>query len=203
MEKKLNYRSALKIVLFAGVLALTGCVSIPSSIQGSSPNPAVNLASVQNAPEMYVGQEGRFGGKVISVFNEPSRTRLEIAVMPLNKYDAAPELNTASEGRIYAYANGFLDPADFKGRYITVVGKITGVKAGKIGEIAYNYVTLNVTGYQRWNMAQSVIMPPVGPWGYGGYYGDPYFYNHPWGYGYGYGYGYPGGVAPVQTYLTE
>lgn len=200
MEIKINYRAAFKIALFAGVLALTGCVSIPASIQGSSKNPVVDLSSVQNAPEMYIGQEGRFGGKVISVFNEPNKTRLEIAVIPLNKFDAAPELDTASIGRIYAYVNRFLDPADFNGRYITVVGKITGEKQGKIGEIAYKYVTLDATGYQRWNIAQSVVLPPAPPWGYG-YYGNPYYYDHPWGYGYGYG--YPGGIAPVQTYLTE
>ncbi|EMF0915925.1 MULTISPECIES: Slp family lipoprotein [Providencia] len=202
MGIKINSRSTFNAVLFVGILTLTGCVSIPASIQGSSPNPAVNLSSVQNAPEMYIGQEGRFGGKVISVFNQPNKTRLEIAVIPLNKYDAAPELNTASTGRIYAFVNGFLDPADYNGRYITVVGKITGEQPGKIGDIPYKYVTLDVTGYQRWNLAQSVILPPAGPWGYG-YYGNPYYYNYPWGYGYGYGYGYPGGVAPVQTYLTE
>lgn len=88
MGIKINSRSTFKAVLFVGILTLTGCVSIPASIQGSSPNPAVNLSSVQNAPEMYIGQEGRFGGKVISVFNQPNKTRLEIAVIPLNKYDA-------------------------------------------------------------------------------------------------------------------
>lgn len=43
---------------------------------------------------MYIGQEARFGGKVLAVENEAARTRLEIAVMALNKYDAAPELNS-------------------------------------------------------------------------------------------------------------
>ena len=80
------------------------------------------------------------------------------------------------------------------------MGKITGEQQGKVGQVPYKYVTLDVTGFQRWNVAQSVMIPPSGPWGYG-YYGDPYFYNHPWGYGYGYG--YPGGPVPVQTYLTE
>lgn len=203
MKIQLNYRSALKGVLIAGALALSGCVSIPTSIQGTVQNPADNLASIQNAPEMYLGQEARFGGKVISVFNEPTRTRLEISVMALNKYDAAPELNSASIGRIYAYLNGFLEPNDFNNRFVTVVGKITGEYAGKVGQVPYKYVTLNATGYQRWNIAQSVILPPSGPWGYG-YYGDPYYHNNPWGWGYGYPGGYyPGGPAPVQTYLTE
>ncbi|MBP6121268.1 MULTISPECIES: Slp family lipoprotein [Providencia] len=198
MKIQLNYRSALKGILVVGALALTGCVSIPASIQGTVKNPTDNLTSVQNAPEMYIGQEARFGGKVLSVYNEPTKTRLEISVMTLNKYDASPELNSASIGRIYAYLNGFLEPNDFTNRYVTVVGKITGEQQGKVGQVPYKYVTVDVTGYQRWNIAQSVLLPPAGPWGYG-YYGDPYYYNHPWGWGYG----YPGGPAPVQTYLTE
>ena len=200
MNIELNCRNALKGLFVASILALTGCVSIPASIQGSVQNPTDNLTSVQNAPEMYIGQEARFGGKVLAVKNETARTRLEIAVMALNKYDAAPELNSPSIGRIYAYLNGFREPSDFTNRYITVVGKITGEQHGKVGQVPYKYVTLDVTGFQRWNVAQSVMLPPSGPWGYG-YYGDPYFYNHPWGYGYGYG--YPGGPVPVQTYLTE
>ncbi|QCJ70238.1 hypothetical protein C9446_10450 [Providencia heimbachae] len=198
MKIQLNYRSALKGILVVGALALTGCVSIPASIQGTVKNPTDNLTSVQNAPEMYIGQEARFGGKVLSVYNEPTKTRLEISVMTLNKYDASPELNSASIGRIYAYLNGFLEPNDFTNRYVTVVGKITGEQQGKVGQVPYKYVTVDVTGYQRWNIAQSVLLPPAGPWGYG-YYGDPYYYNHPWGWGYG----YPGGPAQVQTYLTE
>ncbi|UBX48509.1 Slp family lipoprotein [Providencia alcalifaciens] len=199
MKIQFSYRSAMKTVLLAGILALAGCVSIPQSIKGSVPNPADNLKSVQNAPEMYIGQEARFGGKVLSVFNEPKKTRIEIAVMTLNKYDAAPELNSPSLGRIYAYINGFVEPSDFQNRYVTVVGNITGEQAGKIGEVPYQYVTMNVTGFQRWSIAQSVMMPPpAGPWGYG-YYGSPYYYNHPWGWGYG----YPVGPAQVQTYLTE
>ncbi|EFB73756.1 Slp family lipoprotein [Providencia rustigianii] len=199
MKRKFSYRFVIKSILIAGILALTGCVSIPQSIKGSVPNPADNLKSIQNAPEMYVGQEARLGGKVLSVLNEPKRTRVEIATMVLNKYDAAPELNSPSVGRIYAYINGFVEPSDFNNRYLTVVGKITGEQAGKIGEVPYNYVTMDVTGYQRWSLAQSVMMPPpAGPWGYG-YYGSPYYYNHPWGWGYG----YPAGPAQVQTYLTE
>ncbi|MEI9696693.1 Slp family lipoprotein [Moellerella wisconsensis] len=203
---KLSCRSAMHVALLVGALALSGCVTIPASIKGTSPNPAENLVSVRNAPEMYIGQEGRFGGKVISVFNEPEKTRLEIAVMPLNKYDAAPELNTVSEGRLYAYVNSFLEPTDFTGKYVTVVGTITGEKAGKIGEIPYNYITLAVTGLQRWNVMQRVMFPPVGPLGYG-YYDYPPYYSHfydpqqPWNWEPGYG--YPVGSAAVATYLAQ
>ncbi|MDI8954466.1 Slp family lipoprotein, partial [Salmonella enterica subsp. enterica serovar Anatum] len=43
------------------------------------------------------------------------------------------ELYEASRGRIFADVNGFLDPVDFRGQLVTVVGPITGTVDGKIG----------------------------------------------------------------------
>lgn len=100
MKIKLNYQAAIKVALLAGVVLLAGCVSIPASIKGTTQTPVESLSAVREVLELYIGQEGRFGGKVISVLNNNNQTRLEIAVMPLSKYDAAPRLNTPSVGRI-------------------------------------------------------------------------------------------------------
>ncbi|MDR5617754.1 Slp family lipoprotein [Arsenophonus sp.] len=200
MKIKLNYQAAIKVALLAGVVLLAGCVSIPESIKGTTQTPVESLSAVREAPELYIGQEGRFGGKVISVLNNNNQTRLEIAVMPLSKYDAAPRLNTPSVGRIYAYIGRFLEPSDFSGHYITVVGTITGIEEGKIDLVSYQYVKIAVSGYQRWNQMQSVVLPPSG-WGYGSpwypnYPNSPYYWNWgPWG--------YPVGEAEIRTYLTE
>ena len=53
--------------LLAGAFALmlSGCVTIPDAIKGSSPTPQQDLVRVMNAPQLYVGQEARFGGKVV------------------------------------------------------------------------------------------------------------------------------------------
>ncbi|MEM6159090.1 Slp family lipoprotein [Erwinia sp. P6884] len=187
-------------VLLAAIL-LSGCVSVPDSVKGTSPAPQQDLARVLNAPQLYVGQESRFGGKVISVTNSNGMTRLEIAAMRLDS-SARPLLGSPSVGRIYADINGFVDPVDFTGKMVTVVGPIKGVEKGKIGQATYNFVIVNVTGYQRWHLSQQIISPPqpVDPWiwygpprgrHYGGYWGPP-----PFGY-------YSPGPVQVQTILTE
>lgn len=96
-------------------------------------------------------------------------------VIPLSKYDAVPILNTPSVGRLYAYIDRFLEPSDFTGHYVTVVGTITGIEAGKIGSVSYQYVKIAVTGYQRWNQMQSIVLPPTGA----GWYGSPWYPNYP------------------------
>ncbi|WP_042287719.1 Slp family lipoprotein [Citrobacter sedlakii] len=183
--------------LLAGaiVLVLSGCVTVPDAIKGTSPTPQDDLMRVMNAPQLYVGQEARFGGKVVDIQNQQGKTRLEIATVPLDS-GARPILGEPSRGRIYANVNGFLDPVDFRGQLVTVVGPITGSVAGKVGNTPYNFMTMDVTGYKRWRIAQQVVMPPqpIDPWFYGG---------RGWPYGYG-GWGwYNPGPAQVQTIVTE
>ncbi len=183
--------------LLAGTIALmlSGCVTVPEAINGSSPTPQDDLVRVMNAPQLYVGQEARFGGKVVEIQNQQGKTRLEIATVPLDS-GARPILGEPSRGRIYANVNGFLDPVDFRGQLVTVVGPITGTVEGKVGSTPYKFMTMDVTGYKRWRLAQQVVMPPqpIDPWFYGG---------RGWPYGYG-GWGwYNPGPAQVQTIVTE
>ncbi|HBB8953100.1 TPA: Slp family lipoprotein YeaY, partial [Escherichia coli] len=135
------------------------------------------------------------GGKVVAVQNQQGKTRLEIATVPLDS-GARPTLGEPSRGRIYVDVNGFLDPVDFRGQLVTVVGPITGAVDGKIGNTPYKFMVMQVTGYKRWHLTQQVIMPPqpIDPWFYGG---------RGWPYGYG-GWGwYNPGPARVQTVVTE
>ncbi|EML4686364.1 TPA: Slp family lipoprotein [Citrobacter amalonaticus] len=183
--------------LLAGAitLMLSGCVTVPEAIKGSSPTPQDDLVRVMNAPQLYVGQEARFGGKVVEIQNQQGKTRLEIATVPLDS-GARPILGEPSRGRIYANVNSFLDPVDFRGQLVTVVGPITGTVEGKVGSTPYKFMTMDVTGYKRWRLAQQVVMPPqpIDPWFYGG---------RGWPYGYG-GWGwYNPGPAQVQTIVTE
>src|SRR5471032_385381 len=184
------------------VLLLSGCVTVPDDIRGTTDTPQMNLQVVQGAPQLYAGQEARFGGKVVGITNEKNKTRLEIATMPLDD-GARPILGAASLGRIHAYVNGFVDPVDFKGQLVTVVGPITGVEKGTIGQTSYNFVTVDVNSFKRCHLSQQVVLPPqpIGPWGYG--YGP---YNTRWGRGFGPGWG-PGWYNPeparVETFVTE
>ncbi|MTD39490.1 Slp/YeaY family lipoprotein [Erwinia sp. CPCC 100877] len=175
-------------------LLLSGCVSVPEAIRGTSPTPQQDLIRVMNAPQLYVGQEARFGGRVVDIRNLQGSTRLEIATVPLD-VSAAPVLGAASVGRIYADVSQFLDPVDFRNRLITVVGPITGTEKGTIGKTPYNYLVMQVNGFKRWRVTQQVVMPPqpIDPWMWG---------PGPWRYG-AWGGWYSPIPAQVQSVVTE
>lgn len=61
------------LVAAAVVAALSGCASVPDAIKGTTPTPQQDLVRVMNAPQLYVGQEARFGGKVASVQNQQGK----------------------------------------------------------------------------------------------------------------------------------
>lgn len=186
-------------VLLACVLLLGGCATVPDVIKGGSALPQQDLVRVMNDPSLYVGQESRFGGKVVKVTNLNGKTRLEIATQPLDD-SARPRLGAASVGRIYADINNFVDPVDVNNQYVTVLGTIKGTEKGTIGAASYNFVVVDVRGYQRWRLTQQVTTPPqpMDPWiFYGptrhhrGYWGpNPYW-------------GMSSGPAQVETILTE
>ena len=170
-------KQGVRWLLAAAVaVALSGCVSVPDAIKGTSPTPQQDLVRVMNAPQLYVGQEARFGGKVVNVQNQQGKTRLEIATVPLDS-GARPVLGEPSRGRIFADVNA-------------------GVVDGKVGSTPYKFMLMNATGYKRWNVVQQVVMPPqpIDPWMLG---------PRPWGYGYG-GWGwYNPGPAEVRNVVTE
>nr|UKE85852.1 Slp family lipoprotein [Pectobacterium sp. PL152] len=183
----------------AAALLLSGCVTIPDAIKGTSPTPQDDLVRVMNAPQIYVGQESRFGGRVVGIRNEANKTRLEIASMPLDS-GAKPLLDMPSEGRFIAYVNRFLEPVDFKDQLVTVVGPIVGTEQGAIGDKPYRYVVIDAQGYKRWNVVQRLMMPPGG-YGYG-----PWGWRAGYGYGWGPGWGFDGGwsgPARVENVVTE
>lgn len=193
-------RKGMSGALLACAMLLSGCVSVPDSIKGSSKLPQQDLLRVMNAPQLFIGQESRFGGKVVKVTNLNGLTRVEIATQPLDE-SARPRLGAASVGRIFADIRGFVDPVDLNNQYITVLGNIKGTEKGDIGKASYNFVVIDVRGYQRWHLTQQVMTPPqpIDPYiWYGptrhrpGYWGpNPYW---------GMNLGQP---AQVQTILTE
>lgn len=196
MLTRTSKRKLLTLAIAGSVLIISGCVSIPDAIKGTTQTPVDQVSVVQNAPKQFTGAEARFGGTVVGVSNDSGRTVLEIAVVSLDS-GARPVLGEPSQGRVLASVKGFLDPVDFNGQLVTVVGPITGLQDGKIGMTAYRFVTMDATGFKRWRITQQIVMPPqpVGMWGW---------HHGPWGPGWNAGFGwYNPGPARIQTFVTE
>ncbi len=118
------------------VLALSACASGPKPIRGEFSTLSPEQASQQGTP----GASVRWGGSLISVEPEASRTCFTVLSRPLRS-DGKPQLKReVTDGRFIACRSGFYDPALFaEGRDVTFTGRISGFEPRAIGGYSFNY----------------------------------------------------------------
>jgi outer membrane lipoprotein len=165
----------LSVLLLA--LGVTACVSIPESLQ----SPATNMVSYENAvmDNAPTGTAARWGGVIASVENTPEQSIMEIVHYPL-KANGRPNLRQASIGRFKAVVDGFIDPMVFKkDRVVSVLGSLAEPMQGMVGEQAYTYPSLQVSGYHLWEDVQDVDITTI-------------HHDHFYRFGHGYGFHYIG-----------
>ena len=164
---------------------LTGC----ATAQPVQPNDGLVVSDISPDEVRQSGATGsvvRWGGTITGISNlEDGTTSIELVSRPLHK-GGRPIHNDKTEGRFIAETADFLDPAIIKvGRDFTLVGTVTGVRDGKVGEAEYQFPVVALDNYRYWNTRNSAS-PGNYPYGYypywNGYsrYGyDPFFRHSP------------------------
>ena len=134
----INKRIFLITILLSGV---TACQSTP---RGPAP------ASVSSVPRSYditdvnIGQEFVWGGEILEISNLKNTTELTVLGYPLDKH-RQPNDDDTSTGRFIAVYSGFLEPTDYrKGRLVSVAGKLTEIRNGKIDSADYEFPVLSI-----------------------------------------------------------
>lgn len=181
-------------------LGLSGCVSIPKSIEGNSTLLASqNYATIRGDLPAYLNKQVRLGGRVLNVINTNNETLFEIAVLPLDS-NARPDISGSYQGRIMVKAAKFIEPLTLKDHLVTVLGTVTGSTVGKVGHASYDFITLQAIGYQVWRVRSEMV--PVNDFNYGiGPYWDN-TWNPAYG-GYTPGWGGWGWYPQPETYQVQ
>jgi len=120
-----------------------------------------------------MGVEVRWGGEIVAVDNREEATLVEVVSRELSDR-GRPRAQDRSQGRFRARISGFLDPAVYDtGRQITVVGPVSGLEEGKVGDYPYRFPIVAVDTYYLWP-------PPSEPRHYDPFYYDPFWHPYPW-----------------------
>ncbi|MCB1568649.1 MAG: Slp family lipoprotein [Xanthomonadales bacterium] len=167
-------------VIIASVLAalasLAGCASAPPKpLRGEF----AAIVPTQAAGNGQIGDQVRWGGRIIAVQPTPQETCIELLSRELSS-SAKPSGNPDhSQGRFLACRNGFYDPAIFTNeRDVTVTGRIVAYETRQIGEYAYRYPRVAADVIYLWPEQSETRA----------YYADPFWPMHygAWGWGYPY-----------------
>ena len=152
---------ALFTVTITALLA-AGCATIPEPLAGEYP-----ATTPDQADDSHVGQNVRWGGRIVDTRPGTDETCIEILARPLDS-KARPSDSDRHHGRFLACREGFEDPAIFEeGRDITAIGRLTGFVEGNIGDFTYVYPRISADTLFLWGDPQPA------------YYYDPFWYD-PW-----------------------
>jgi outer membrane lipoprotein len=108
------------------------------------------FAELQKKPGDHVGEVVLFGGKIIETEVGPRYSEITVLQLPLGGGDR-PLFGDQSKGRFLIRSEQLLDPAVYaEGTAITVVGKLIGSEARKVGEFKYVYPVLGPVEIKLW-----------------------------------------------------
>ena len=172
-----------RLIKAASVLALatwmTGCVTA-QPVPTADSVVLADITADQVRQSGATGAEVRWGGTIAEINNlEDGSTAIQLVSRPLRD-SGRPLRNDTTEGRFIAETADFLDPAIIKvGGDITLIGTVTAVREGKIGESEYEFPVLAVDNYRYWgnqNLASRRYYR--GGFGHSPFIHDPFFFHN-------------------------
>ena len=153
-------KSLLAAIPLLFTVLLTGCAT-PGPYADAGYNPSVTPDMGIDTLKKHLGEQVLWGGVVIATRNLKNQTQLEILAYPLNS-GQRPATGRSSAGRFLALHAGYLEPKDYAaGREVTVLGTLSEIQDGRVGEAAYTYPVIEARGIHLWPEQQSESQPRV------------------------------------------
>ncbi|MFC4527843.1 Slp family lipoprotein [Dyella halodurans] len=137
----------------ASLMLLAACA--PAPIYKPTTNTvAITPDAVAHEPEHYANADVIWGGRIVGVHNLPDRSEIEIVGYPLDS-SQRPKAEGGGWGRFIAVMPGFVEPYNYpSGALITLAGRVSGSRAGEVGEASYVYPLVGVVQSHLWTPAE-------------------------------------------------
>jgi outer membrane lipoprotein len=131
-------------------VVFTGCASTPE-FDTSQVDASLTPQSVITEPEVSHGKVALWGGTILDTTNLKDKTHIEMLAYPLDGSNR-PKLESKPLGRFIIEHPGFLEPTTYaQGRQLTVLGTISGIESGQVGETSYSYPLVSERQLHLWS----------------------------------------------------
>ena len=131
------------------LLLLSACASGPS-FDSRGVDRSLTPGRVAAGPQLATGKQVLWGGAILRTTNLKDSTQMEVLAYPLDA-NQRPQSESAPLGRFILEQAGYLEPASYaEGRLITVVGTVTGTRAGQDEEAGYDYPVITARQLHLW-----------------------------------------------------
>ncbi len=133
------------------LLGLSGCFTAFPEGSLRDCHVDVSLRQMRLHPERYKGRKALLGGVILTSRHLKEGTVIEVLHRPLSWRNAPKDVDQ-SEGRFLVASAGFLDGEIYRrGRMVTVLGVVLGIRSQLLGEIDYRYPLISMDKLVLWN----------------------------------------------------
>ncbi|MCW9023187.1 MAG: Slp family lipoprotein [Gammaproteobacteria bacterium] len=137
------------LFLFMGIF-LAACASGPE-FDSSQVDRAITPKSVVSDIKNTQGKSVIWGGVILSTKNLKDASQVEVLAYPLDSSEI-PLRNQDPLGRFIILHSGFLEPATYaQGRMVSVLGSVSQIRTGKVGDTDYTYPVINSKQLHLWS----------------------------------------------------
>lgn len=136
----------IRWILALSFAALAGCAAVPDPLEGDYSQSFYPSQATANSVDARM----RWGGSVVETTPEADRTCIEILAHELDS-TTRPVRSDRDLGRFLACRDTFMDPEIFtRGREVTVTGRLTGFRTGRVGQFEYEYPLIETDAVYLW-----------------------------------------------------
>ena len=137
-------------LLLASVLVgLSACATRPA-FEDAPPTRSVAPYQAARDGDAHREKTVMWGGMVVEANNFERHSEVEILAYPLDDKQR-PKLEAADQGRFIALMAGFADPASLpRGRFVTLIGTVTGDRHGPVRGEDYVWPEVDVKRLHLW-----------------------------------------------------
>jgi len=147
------------ITLLSISLTLSACAGVFDS-RPATGDRKTSPSQVTASIDAYRSLKVEWGGTIIHSDNLPTSSELEIIAYPI-KSNGRPDTDETPMGRFIAVKEGYMETAEYaNGRQVTLSGRITGLRDGKVGTADYRYPTVSVESIELWSQETDVKPKP-------------------------------------------
>ena len=134
-------------------LLLSGCASSGCRAPAAS-DPSLTPSAVA-ATGGHIGKLAQWGGTLVEARHLADSTELEVVAYPLDGC-GRPRIGSEQTGRFIIVYPGFLETLDYRpDQKVSAIGRITGTRAGRFGDIDYRFPLLQTHQVSRWSDPQA------------------------------------------------
>jgi outer membrane lipoprotein len=148
------------IAIVTLLLALSACATAPFDLAGADME--LTPSDVLKDSDNLRGRRVVWGGKIVNTRNLNNATEIEVLGYPLTSA-ARVDFEEPALRRFLLVENGYLESTDYRrGRYVSAVGTLDGLRNGKVDEAPYVYPVLRAERLHLWPVDELAQRPRFG-----------------------------------------